>query len=135
MKIFFRSNNGFLASKSDLPKEQEFSIKSELRRLKEIALKPEMDEKSVLLLNYGLPFIDRMSFSSYRKMVDRAARTLDGYKGQVVVRTTSSLQKPTKDLLKTFETFQVSRNYGTKSQRNSTMIKVKMRIIDRNGSK
>ena len=66
-----------------------------------------MDEKSVILLNYGLPFLDRLSFNSYKKMADRIARTLDGYKGQIVWRTTSSLQKPNSDALKSFETFQV----------------------------
>ena len=66
-----------------------------------------MDEKSVLMLNYGLPYLDRLSFSSYKKMIDRVARTLDNYKGQVVWRTTSSLQKPNNNEMKAFETFQV----------------------------
>ena len=70
-----------------------------------------MDEKSVLLLNYGLPYLDRLSFSSYKKMTDIVARTLDGYKGQVVWRTTSSLQKPSSDVFKSFETFQVMQIY------------------------
>lgn len=106
MISFFRSNNGVLTEKSNLPKE--FSIKMELKKLKEITERPEMDERSVLLLNYGLPYLDRMSFNSYKKMIDRVARTLEGYKGQVVFRTTSSLQKPSKDVAKAFETFQVT---------------------------
>ena len=66
-----------------------------------------MDERSVLLLNYGLPYLERMPFGAYKKMMDRVARTLDGYKGQAVWRTTASFQKQTPDAVKAFESFQV----------------------------
>jgi len=97
-------DNGIATRKDNFPKE--LSIKSELKKLKDITRLPEMDEKSVLLLNYGLPYLDRLSFNSYRKMTDIVARTLDRYKGQVVWRTTSSLKKPSSDVFKSFETFQ-----------------------------
>ena len=104
-----RSYNGAITSRSDLPDQQQkdFSVKAELKKLQEITKNPEMDKESVLLLNYGLPFLERMSFSSYRKMIDRAARTLDGYEGQVVLRSTSSLRKPNQDPVKAFQTYQV----------------------------
>ena len=104
-----RSYNGAITSRSGLPDQQQkdFSVKAELKKLQEITKNPEMDKESVLLLNYGLPFLERMSFSSYKKMIDRAARTLDGYQGQVVLRSTSSLQKPNQDPVKAFQTYQV----------------------------
>lgn len=107
--LFDRSYNGAITSRSGLPDQQQkdFSVKAELKKLQEITKSPEMDKESVLLLNYGLPYLERMSFSSYKKMIDRAARTLDGYEGQVVLRSTSSLQKPNQDPLKAFQTYQV----------------------------
>ncbi|XP_065060100.1 uncharacterized protein LOC135687467 [Rhopilema esculentum] len=101
------SYNGDLSSRGDIAAaSKDFSIKAELKKLQEITRRSEMDERSVLLLNYGLPYLERMPFGAYKKMMDRVARTLDGYKGQAVWRTTASFQKQTPDAVKAFESFQ-----------------------------
>eukprot|EP00794_Sanderia_malayensis_P020281 gene20281-22267_t len=104
--------NGGLTQRDSLPEKQQFSVKSELKKLEQLVQRKDMDEQSVLLLNYGLPFVERMSFAAYRRMIDWASRTLTKYKGQPVLRTISALQKPNDDPVKAFQNYQRSKLFN-----------------------
>ena len=95
--------------RSTLPEneQKDFSVKAELKKLQELVKSKNMAEDSVLLLNYGLPFIEIMGFKTYRRMIDAVARTLKDFKGQTIWRTTSTLQKPNQDPVKAFQNYQV----------------------------
>ncbi len=82
-------------------------MKSEIKKLQELVKSEDMDERSVLLLNYGLPFVERMGFTAYRRMIDWVTRSLKEYKGQTVWRTTPGFQKPNQDPVKAFQNYQV----------------------------
>ena len=76
------------------PNTQPFSTKAYTRSLKDLMNRPEMDENSGLILNYGKPFVENMSFKQYRSYIDRVARILkEKYKGKAVWRTIASSWK------------------------------------------
>lgn len=92
-KFIRRNTNRTFLKKDD---DNDFDANRVLHELKQVLFNPEMDEHSVVLLNYGLHFAEASNFSNFRTLVDKVAGFLkneSAYKPSVIWRTTTSLNR------------------------------------------
>lgn len=86
-------------SKSLIPpgKGKNFNITRLLNELEVVLANPEMDENSVLLLNYGLHFVMTIPLDTFKTMIDSLIRMLNNsrtqFKGTIIWKTTTAYQK------------------------------------------
>ena len=49
---------------------RDFEPRRVLREIQDVIYRPEMDEKSVIILNCGLHYVSALKFAVYRKLID-----------------------------------------------------------------
>lgn len=90
--------NGKPARPNELPYTgRDFNLTRVLHELESVLRNPEMDENSVLLLNYGLHYAMSISLEKFQIMMDEVIKLLKSFqgkfKGTVIWKTTTALQK------------------------------------------
>ena len=77
-----------------------------LQTFRQVVERPEMDERSAIILNFGLHFVESVNFSNYRQLIDGLVNVLQGkhkamrsnvtqrkYRGTVIWKTTTAINK------------------------------------------
>ena len=73
---------------------------------RQVVERPDMDERSAIILNFGLHFVESVNFSNYRQLIDGLVSVLQGkhnamrsnvtqrkYRGTVIWKTTTAINK------------------------------------------
>ena len=97
--------NNFTAAKRD---NDNFDYDNErvLRSFRRIVHNPQMDEKSAIILNFGLHFVESTNFTNYKRLIDGLVRVLTDeekdlisnvtrrkFRGTVIWKTTTAINK------------------------------------------
>lgn len=74
-----------------------------LENFRHIVYNPQMDEKSAIIINFGLHFVESTNFTNYKKLIDGLVRVLKDdtisnatrrmYRGTVIWKTTTAINK------------------------------------------
>ena len=77
-----------------------------LQIFRQFVQRPEMDEKSAIILNFGLHFVESINFTNYKKLINGLVKVLQGsnnnlrlnvtqpkYRGIVIWKTTTAINK------------------------------------------
>ncbi len=92
-KFIRRNQNRTFLKRDD---DNDFDSERIIHELSQVLYNPQMDENSIVLLNYGLHFAEASNFSNFRTLIDGIGNLLknhSAYKPTVIWRTTTSLNR------------------------------------------